>query len=139
MTNLHAGRSAESPSGTPGKRWYGRRYIPHARQHLRHAHGDLFRDSDLESRELDSDEDRGGHYTSKTEFNVVKGDQVQIAIDGFAGAEEITSWPGASKTPPSPAPILGPAVEVRSHQAPCDVFTAVVESSCRNCLGCLII
>jgi len=36
---------------------------------------------------IDSDEDRGGFYTSKTEFNVIKSRQYQIAIDGFAGSE----------------------------------------------------
>jgi hypothetical protein len=36
---------------------------------------------------IDSDEDRGGFYTSKTEFNVIRSRQYQIAIDGFGGSE----------------------------------------------------
>jgi len=36
---------------------------------------------------IDSDEDRGGFYTSKIEFNSIRGKQYQIAIDGFDGSE----------------------------------------------------
>jgi hypothetical protein len=36
---------------------------------------------------IDSDEDRGGFYTSKIKFNSIRGKQYQIAIDGFDGSQ----------------------------------------------------
>src|SRR5205814_4799175 len=32
---------------------------------------------------IDSDEDRGGFYTSRTDFNAIKGTDYQVAIDGL--------------------------------------------------------
>ncbi len=43
---------------------------------------------------IDSDEDAGGHGTSRTHFNVIHGNQYHIAIDGFDGVagEFILGW-----------------------------------------------
>ena len=43
---------------------------------------------------IDSDEDRGGFYTSRTDFNAINGTEYEIAIDGFGGAEGdfVLSW-----------------------------------------------
>jgi hypothetical protein len=60
--------------------------------------------------EVESDEDRGGFFTSILRFNAVAGTEYQIAIDGFGGesGEFVFSWLFEAQAPPLPVIVTPP-------------------------------
>ena len=59
---------------------------------------------------VESDEDRGGFFTSIVRFNALAGTEYQIAIDGFGGesGEFVFSWLFEAQAPPLPVIVNPP-------------------------------
>jgi hypothetical protein len=59
---------------------------------------------------VESDDDRGGFFTSIVRFNALAGTEYQIAIDGFGGesGEFVFSWSFEAQAPPLPEIVTPP-------------------------------